>query len=155
MKNSKEIIQLDPKEKEVRQKLIDFAAAKRTIAYQALSNIADLRNIAGLRLKMKEKDDLEKISKILDRISMFELQEKRPMLSAIVVKANQNIQGDGFFKLCNDNEEDLKKLLKCEVLSPSINQRLKFSYARIEDCYDFWSNLKKFEANKGKDTHIE
>lgn len=149
MENTKEIIQLEEREKEVRRKLIDFAAAKRTIAYQALSNIA------GLGLKMKEKEELEEIAEILDRVSKFELQENRPLLSAIVVKANQNIQGDGFFKLCKDNEEGLKRLLKCEVLSPSISQRLKFSYARIEDCYDFWSNLKRFEANKNKDTHIE
>lgn len=150
MKNSKEIIQLkDDREREVRRKLVDFAAAKRTISYQSLSNITDLG------LKMRNEKDVEEISRILDNISRFELQENRPLLSAIVIKANQNIQGGGFFKLCEEKEEDLKKFLGCQEFSPSINERQEFSEARINDCYDFWSKRMNFKRNKDKDTHKE
>ncbi|MBB4034125.1 hypothetical protein GGR21_000010 [Dysgonomonas hofstadii] len=115
MESSKEIIELRPREKKIRLKLIEFAAAKRTIAYQPLSYIANLG------LEMQYNEHVNELSDYLDRISKFELQEGRPLLSAIVINSILKRQGDGFFRLCADKEEDLKKLLKCDVLSPSID----------------------------------
>lgn len=149
MESSKEIIELRPREKKIRLKLIEFAAAKRTIAYQSLSYIANLG------LDMQYNEHVNELAEYLDRISKFELQEGRPLLSAIVINSTLKRQGDGFFKLCTDIEEDLKILLKCDVLSPSIDQQAKFSKVRIKDCWDFWSNNDNFKGHKGKDTHIK
>lgn len=149
MESSKQIIELRSREKKVRLELIKFATAKRTIAYQPLSYIANLG------LDMKYDEHINEMADLLTKISMFELQEGRPLLSAIVINPRIKRQGDGFFKLCADIEEDLKKLLKCDVLSPSIDQQMKFSKARIKDCWDFWSNNDNFKEHKGKDTHVE
>lgn len=148
MENSKEVIQLNPTEKKVRKALIKFAAAKRTVAYQALSNIADLG------LEMQYDIHVDMMSTMLSNISSFELQEGRPLLSAVVINSNKEHQGDGFFKLCAEKENELKQLLKCETLSPTIKQKLEFSKARIKDCYDFWSDKERLDLNRDKEIHL-
>lgn len=149
MENLKEIIQLTPTEKKVRKALIKFAAAKRTVAYQALSNIADLG------LEMQYDIHVEMMSTMLSNVSCFELQEGRPLLSAVVINSNKEHQGNGFFKLCAEKETELKELLNCESLSPNIKQKLEFSAARIKDCYDFWSDKERLNSNREKEVHLD
>ncbi|PXV61220.1 hypothetical protein CLV62_12553 [Dysgonomonas alginatilytica] len=149
MEHSKEKIQLTPTEKRVRKALIKFAAAKRTVAYQALSNIADLG------LEMQYDIHVEMMSTMLSNVSCFELQEGRPLLSAVVINSNKEHQGNGFFKLCTEKENELKELLNCESLSPSIKQKLEFSAARIKDCFDFWSDKERLDLNRDKEIHLD
>lgn len=138
MKELEEITKFKKNAECVRQKLIDFSATRNTVSYQ------DLSNIAALGLDMRKRGDVKKISDLLCWISSYELKRNRPLLSAIVVKSKKKMRGDGFFELCIIKEEELKEFLKCGVLSPKIDQKERFSKARIRDCHNFWrkkSNL--------------
>jgi hypothetical protein len=75
----------------VRAKLIEISRKEKTIYYQELSDDCRL----GLSMKDNE-DDRVKIVRILDEISTFEFNNKRPILSSIVISQENNLQGEGF-----------------------------------------------------------
>ena len=76
--------------------------------YATYSHIAPL---AGL--DMDNQADRNRIADILDEISRHEHNEGHPLLSAVVVRADENKPGQGFFTLARDlgvyaGNDDLK-----------------------------------------------
>lgn len=84
----------------VRQYLIELARKKvnQTVTYQKLSDDCELD------LDMRNKPhDRKVLGKILGEISKFEHEHgKRPLLSALVLRAGDNYEGDGFYKLAEE-----------------------------------------------------
>lgn len=102
----------------IRKKLIDVASEGETICYGAL------------RL---EKDSLQMshLKKVIEKISLYELEHKRPILCAIVVrKGKKAIPGVGFQKFCEKYDID------------SDFEHLK------QDCFDRWGDDDFRNANK-------
>jgi hypothetical protein len=50
-------------------------------------------------LDMSNPDDRNKISEILDDISMFEHEQHHPLLSTVVIHKDNNMPGQGYFKM--------------------------------------------------------
>ncbi len=68
-------------------KLGDVARSRGFISY------SDLGELVGLHGRSR------KLSKLLDDINRYEHQNKRPMLSAVVISVVNNSPGRGFFNL--------------------------------------------------------
>lgn len=106
MKNE---IVLNDDEKKLRNTLIEAASKGNTLFYVELIEKASPCNIEILATK-------------LDRIAEVELNEGRPMLSAIVINKNTGLPGEGFWELCDtlrvedENWEDMR-----------------------DKCFDYWS----------------
>jgi hypothetical protein len=75
-------------------KLVEVARAEGLISY---GEVADL---AGL--DMGNPADRTEISWLLDEINKHEAQYERPMLSAVVVRADTQMPGQGFFVCARD-----------------------------------------------------
>ena len=78
----------------LRDLLIEAAKEGRFIYY---SDIAP-----QLGLDMDREADRAKIGRILGKLSEEEVEQGRPMLSAIVVHKGDETPGDGFYKLARD-----------------------------------------------------
>lgn len=83
--------------------------AEATTIYDRLVEIAkggdvtyysDIAPLAGLDMSLPP--DRNRISDILDEISRTESSLGRPLLSAIVILKDENIPGDGFFKMAKE-----------------------------------------------------
>lgn len=79
---------------DVYQKLKELARAKKTTNYTAIGQM--------IGLDMKNPADRNKISEILDEINHYEHQHDHPMISAIVIRQDINMPGEGFFKCSHD-----------------------------------------------------
>lgn len=121
----------------VRHYLIELARQKvnQTVTYQKLSDDCELR------LDMRNNpNDRVKIGKILDDISTYEHENnKRPLLSALVVRAGDNYEGDGFYKLAERLGFGKWQSLKNEGI---------FEVVEIGKCIKFWSNDVNFSNYK-------
>lgn len=118
----------------VRNYLIDISNKKGIVRYQ------DLCDACGLNLDMRnEPADRLEIGNILDEISTFEYENKRPLLSAVVIKRDGE-EGDGFYKLCErlGRTSDWRKLKQDEV----------FTTEEIKECHKFWSNPVNYQKHK-------
>lgn len=86
----------------VYEKLKEVARAKKTTNYTAIGQMVSL--------DMENPSDRNKISEILDEINHYEHQYNRPMISAVVIRQDINMPGEGFFKcahnLCKFQGED-------------------------------------------------
>ncbi len=60
-------------------------------------NYSDVAPLAGLNMELAH--DRNQIARILDGISQSEHDAGRPLLSAVVVRKDENIPGNGFFAL--------------------------------------------------------
>lgn len=102
-------ITLSPEEGRVREVLIELAKAqgKRSISCTELSRRA------GLRLDMSKPCDWGIIGNMLGRISHYENQYGRPMLSAIVAGKSQNAPSGGFLITAKELGRDTKDKDKC------------------------------------------
>lgn len=60
-----------------------------------ITNYSNIAHLVGL--DMASPNDREEISQLLDEISSFEYDEGRPLLSAVVIRQDTNIPGNGFF----------------------------------------------------------
>lgn len=119
----------------VREYLIQLARqrTKQTVNYQKLCDDC------GLKLIMSNPDHRNQIAKILEEISVFEHNhDERPLLSALVIRASDGEEGNGFYKLGEQLKfGDWKKLKREEV----------FQSEQINRCIDFWrveSNYMSF-----------
>ncbi len=74
-----------------------YEELKRVANRQAMTTYSDIAPLAGL--DMDNPADRDAIRLILGKISTYEHQEGRPMLTAIVVHRQDNIPGHGFFEL--------------------------------------------------------
>ena len=92
---------------------------------ESITNYADVGGLIGLN--MESPADRNRISEILDEISITEDHRGNPLLSAVVVLREQNIPGDGFFKLA-------KCLKKYDG-----NDDLLFWLKEIRRVHDFWA----------------
>lgn len=117
----------------VRHYLIELARQKsnQLVTYQKLSNDCDL----GLDMQ-NNPNDRKILGKILGDISIYEYQNnRRPLLSALVVRAGDKYEGDGFYKLA-------------ETLGFGKWQNLKnegvFEAKQIGECIKFWSNNQNY-----------
>lgn len=111
----------------VRHYLIDLARQRtsQTVTYQRLSDAC------SLRLSMNNIEDRNALADILREVSTFEFNNNRPLLSSLVVRAGDNYEGDGFFKLA-------------ERLGFGDWQKLRregtFDIEQINACIHFWQN---------------
>jgi hypothetical protein len=112
----------------VRQFLIELARKRtnQTITYQKLSDACNL----GLNMQEGQHIRAE-IGKILGEISSYEHENDRPLLSALVLRANDDYEGDGFYKLADELGYGDWKKLKREGI---------FEAMQIKECIEYWSN---------------
>ena len=76
------------------EKLKSIARAKDVITYGALMKM--------IGLDTEDPSDRSKIAKILDEINRYEVENRRPMLSSVVIRQDKNMPGQGFFKLARE-----------------------------------------------------
>ena len=74
-----------------------YEELKRVARRQQMTRYSDIAPLAGL--DMDSPADREEMRKILGKISTYEHQNGRPMLTAVVVHKHDNIPGEGFFEL--------------------------------------------------------
>ena len=74
-----------------------YEELKRVASRQAMTTYSDIAPLAVL--DMENPADRDAIRLILGKISTYEHQKDRPMLTAIVVHRQDNIPGHGFFEL--------------------------------------------------------
>lgn len=117
----------------VRHYLIELSRQKvnQTVTYQKLSDDCEL----GLNMR-DNPYDRKILGKILGDISIYEYKNnKRPLLSALVVRAGDNYEGDGFYKLAEELGFGKWQNLKKESV---------FEVKQIRECIDFWSDDKHY-----------
>ena len=76
------------------EKLMDMAKAGQTTTYGEIAPLAEL--------DMGSPADRDRISEILGEISTYGHKRGNPMLSAVVIKADTNMPGRGFFTLARE-----------------------------------------------------
>jgi hypothetical protein len=111
---------------EVRLFLIELARRKRTITYQERSDACNLK------LVMRDSEYARaKMGRILGQISTFEFNNKRPLISSLVLSKGDNYQGDGFYKLAETLGFGSWKKLKNDI---------SFEIGQMNACYEFWGD---------------
>lgn len=116
----------------VRTYLIDLARQRtnQTINYQRLSDNCNLG------LDMSNIADRNTMATILDEISTFEHNNDRPLLSALVVRLDDEREGDGFYKMADRLGYGSWQQLKRENI---------FEAQQIGACINFWSDNNNFQ----------
>lgn len=119
---------------EVRDLLITIARKKGIIHYQELCD----KCVLNLDMGNNPQDRLE-IGRILGEISTYENNNKRPLLSALVLTRSGE-EGDGFYKLCEElgKTGDWRKLKRDGI----------FAVQEINKCHNFWSDLSNYNKFK-------
>lgn len=117
--------------REVREKLIEYARIGRTITYGQLNEQLQLGyDFHGTPSHRSD------IGDELGEISEFEHNKERPLLSALVVRSGSGYEGDGFYEICEHlgygSRDSLKK------------NRKKFDEEQKQRCYDFWQDDSKY-----------
>lgn len=121
---------------EVRRYLIELSRQRinQTVTYQQLSDECNLE------LDMRENPyDRKIIGKILGDISAFEHENDRPLLSSLVLRAGDNYEGDGFYKLAEELGFGNWKNLKREGV---------FEIEQMKKCIEFWTNDSNYHKYK-------
>lgn len=116
----------------VRQYLIRKAKRKQAVQY------SDINIDCGLSLDFNIANDRKEIGKILGRVSAYEHENNRPLISSIVIYKSENYGltlGNGFYNLC----EELG-------IGTSSNLKSK-NYAELEmnKSFEFWSSQFKHD----------
>lgn len=75
-------------------KLIEVAREHKTVSYGKIAQIMGIPQSGNYMGR--------ETGQMLGEISQFEHKHKRPLLSAVVVKSDLKIPGDGFFRLANN-----------------------------------------------------
>ena len=125
--------------REIRETLIDLAAANKTITYSRLNTAADTG------YNFQDPDDRDSFNEDLEAISMSEIKNGRPPLSAVVVYKS----GSSSKPVLESLYEMCKELYN---LSPDTSKpNAKFLKNMQAKCYDYWSikeNYKQFGPKK-------
>jgi len=119
----------------VRDYLIELARKRtnQTVFYQTLSDDCNLR------LDMSIPNDRVIIGDILGEISIFEHNNKRPLLSALVLRKGDDYEGDGFYKLAERlGFGNWKKLKKDKF----------FEIEQMKECIAKWQDDKYYNKHK-------
>lgn len=82
---------------------------------------------ALMGLDMNEPADRDEISRLLDEISEHEHQEGRPLLSAVVIRFEDNIPGNGFFSMAQ------------RIDRFNGGDRLRFWLGELRAVHDHWA----------------
>lgn len=120
----------------VRSFLIELARKKsqQLISYQKLSDTCSL----GLNMQDNPSDRSE-MGRILGEISVFEHENERPLLSALVIRSGDHYEGDGFYKLAEElGYGDWKKLKDDDL----------FAVKQINESIAFWTKNKNYDEFK-------
>jgi hypothetical protein len=83
--------------------------------------------------------DRKIIGRILGDISAFEFENGRPLLSSLVLRAGDNYEGDGFYKLAEELGFGSWKRLKKEGT---------FEIEQMKKCIEFWTNNSNYHKYK-------
>lgn len=120
----------------VRAYLIDRARKRfnQTVTYQKLCDDCKL----GFTMQDNPSDRLA-IASILDIISRYEHSYDRPLLSALVIRASDGREGDGFYTLADELGFGDSKKLKREGI---------FEVSQINRCISFWENNENYKLYK-------
>ena len=113
--------------------MIEVASSRKQIIHYQ-----ELCDACGLKLNMQENPaDRAEIGWILGETSEHEYQNKRPLLSAVVV-SKSGYEGDGFYKLGEELgiTKDWRKLKQDEF----------FSIQEINNCSDFWRDDQNYSC---------
>lgn len=78
-------------------------------------------------LDMNRPEDRNEISRLLDEVSEYEASQGNPLLSAVVIHADDNMPGNGFFEMAQ------------RMGRFSDGDRLEFWLREIRAVHDFWS----------------
>ncbi len=108
---------------EIYRKLLEVAKAEWLITY------GEIAPLAGLN--MDSPADRTVISGLLDEINKYESQHGRPMLSAVVVRAADNIPGPGFFVWARD----IGKLATNDPI-----KELEFWASEVKEVHQYWTH---------------
>lgn len=73
-----------------------YEELKRVARSKNVTNYTAIGNMIGL--DMGNPGDRNKIAKILDEVNYYEHQHGRPMISAVVIRQDINMPGEGFFE---------------------------------------------------------
>ncbi len=108
------------------KRLIEVAKNRGLVYYE------EVADICGLNLDKPDEREIE-LCKVLDEINKYEKDkdEKRPMLTAVVVLKNKNprISSDGFFNLARE----------IGVLERGEDEQL-FHVKELNKVYDYWKD---------------
>lgn len=100
-------------------RLLQVARTGRDVIYYS-----DIAPLAGL--DMASPPDRDEISRLLDEISNHEHTLGRPLLSALVIRRDTNIPGDGFFALAT------------QLGFPNVNNHMPFFISELRRVHDYW-----------------
>jgi len=119
----------------VRNYLIELARKRtdQTVTYQRLSDDCKLNYTMDNPYHRKE------LGVILGDISRYEFLNDRPLLSALVLRAGDNYEGDGFYKLAEELGFGKWQKLKEESI---------FEIIQINKSIEFWRNEEKYNLHK-------
>lgn len=119
---------------EIRNKLIELARLKTPWTYTQLNEQLELG------LDFTNGYDRELVGEWLGEISIHEFERGRPLLSSLIIhQSKDRLQGDGFYKLC----EELYKI-SWDVLKADKN----FEIEKMKECYAFWKNNDNYKNYK-------
>lgn len=104
----------------IRQRLLEIA---RRRGYTTYGEIAPL-----VGLDTENPDDRNAMSQILADIARAEQAAGRPMLTAVVIRADQNMPGDGFFTIAQ------------EFGRYAGGDRLLFWIGSLNEVHEYWQN---------------
>lgn len=116
---------LTTEEQRLRDVLISCARQRRLISY------SDVCTAARLPLDMANPDHRNQIASMLARVSQYEAEHFRPMLSVLVVKRALQIPGKGFYTFA----------VELGLLPDRSNQadRLSFFAQQVRDVQNTWA----------------
>jgi hypothetical protein len=116
---------------EVRRFLIDRARQRTSqpVYYQQLSDAC------ALKLSMADITHRNEMAVILGDISRYENGHGRPLLSSMVIRSGDHLEGDGFYKLADELGFGDWKRLKREGI---------FEVEQIRKCIDFWQDAANY-----------
>ncbi|KQS46554.1 hypothetical protein ASG38_12225 [Flavobacterium sp. Leaf359] len=119
----------------VRTYLIELARKRtnQTVNYQKLSDDCKLG------FKMENPFHRKELGLLLGDISRYEHMSERPLLSALVLRAGDNNEGDGFYKLSEELGYGKWQKLKEEGI---------FEIIQINKCIEFWTNDSNYKSFK-------
>ena len=91
-------------------------------------NYSDVAPMAGLNMELAH--DRNQIARILDGISRAEHIAGRPLLSAVVIRRDENMPGNGFFTLAKGLGLHTK------------GDNFEFWLAELRRVHDYWSEVE-------------
>lgn len=110
--------------KKVRDYLIELAKNKKAASYSQL--VYDCQ----LGLDLENPSDRNILADILGDISIYEHQQDRPLLSALVLYKDRNDHGIGFYTICE----------QLNIGKGRVLQKAFYAFEEMNKCYTFWKN---------------